>query len=57
MTKPWYRSRILWLNAFTAGAGAAIAAGCVSVAVAGWLTTVIAVVNVVLRYDTDQGIE
>lgn len=55
--KPWYRSRIIWLNVAVAGMSAAVATGQLPAGVAAFLTVLGAMANVVLRYDTTDTIE
>jgi uncharacterized membrane protein len=58
IAKPWYQSRILWLNIVVAVGGAMLgfAVDLPKWAVIG-ATVAVAIANVVLRYNTDQGIE
>lgn len=57
-SKPASRSRIIWLNALTAGAGALLT---MPDDLPRWvvvtLTVTVAMLNVVLRYDTDTEIQ
>jgi hypothetical protein len=57
MSKPWYRSRIIWFNAFVAVAGAVIGLPEAPRWIVAALTVLVPMVNVILRYDTDTEIQ
>lgn len=57
MNKPWYRSRIIWFNVIVASASAVMGLPEAPRWVVAALTVLVPMINVILRYDTDQGIE
>lgn len=57
MNKPWYRSRMIWLNIIVAGMGSLLGTGVLPAWAMALVTVLVAMGNVILRYDTDQGVE
>lgn len=55
--KPWYKSRAVWFNVIVAAAGALVA---IPNLLPAWgyaiATVIVAVVNVLIRFDTDTAI-